>query len=134
MLKIANPYYLVPGTVVSVRVGFFFHVGIVSDRHDCNGLPYVISNSARVGRGAEESWDVFSGGKTVYQEIGLESALPWPFVLVRAGNLMPKKWDLLSWNCEHFVREALGIKVESPQLQSAIAFGAFLSFFCLVKK
>jgi len=136
-MKIGEPSCCVPSTVVGVWVGPFLHVGIVSDHRSFNGLPYVISNSARAGHGAEEPWDVFSGGRIVYQVDGLESALPWPVVLTRARNVLCKKWDLLGWNCEHFVREALGIRVESPQLQFVIwgGLGSFLlSSLVLSKK
>lgn len=114
-----NPAYLTPGTVVGVWV-VPLHVGIVSDRRDFNGYPYIISDSARVGHGAEEPWEVFSGGRAVYQIDTLKSALPSSVVVTRARSMCHRKWNLLTWNCEHFVREALGIRVESPQLQFAV--------------
>ena len=113
-----HPSTLSPGTVVSVPVfGLLSHVGIVSDRVGHDGCPMVISNSQRRRGGAEESWSDFTQGKEAKVE-PLSSSLPWWEVLDRARSRLGRRWDLLVWNCEHFVRYSLGLEPKSPQLRA----------------
>jgi hypothetical protein len=100
------------------------HEGIVSDLRGLDGLPYVISNSARAGQGAEEPWQTFTGGRKAHLLRNLSTRLLASTVLARARSMLNEKWDIFTWNCQHFVREALGLTVESPQLQIA-GWGAF---------
>lgn len=116
--------YLIPGTAIGVWVRGVVHEGIVSDLRGIDGLPYVISNSARVGHGAEEPWQTFTGGRNAYLLRNLSARLPASTVLAHARSMLNKKWDIFTWNCQHFVREAFGLSVESPQLRIA-GWGAF---------
>jgi len=113
--------YLTPGTVVSVQVGPVEHYGVVSDLHD--GItPYIISNSRRTGRVAEERVSIFSEGKDIKVH-GYPSKLSPAMAIARAKSQLGKAYDVLNWNCEHFVRWVHGLKVESPQLQAAVISG-----------
>lgn len=104
-----------PGTVVLVPVfGLFDHTGIVSDRR-YGGKPLVISNSSRSGGVAEEPWDTFAQGGDV-SLVGYPGRLPWNVVLHRARSFIGSRYGLMSWNCEHFVRFAHGLKPWSPQV------------------
>lgn len=123
---------LTPGTLVSVMVGPFKHYGIVSGRA-IGGMPHVISNSRRKGAVAEEPVSVFSGGKSIKVHGRLGELSP-SAVVSRARSQLGKTYNLLRWNCEHFVRWAYGIKVESPQLQRTLVLGLLaLSVFNVVR-
>lgn len=113
-----------PGTIVRVPVGLFTHRGIVSDRW-YGGLPMVISNSRRRRMVAEEPWETFANGGKVSIE-GYPSDLSPAVVLVRARSRLGEAWDLLTFNCEHFVEIAHGRKPQSRQLQAAVALGALV--------
>lgn len=106
---------LQPGDVVLVAVGPVHHVGIVTDRL-AHGEPFVISNSRRAGGVREGPLSVFSQGKPVFTQ-ELSSSLPLEEVLFRARSRLGDAWDLIGWNCEHFVRHALGLPTKSPQLR-----------------
>jgi len=116
------PQSLFPGTIVSVPVIWpVTHKGIVSDRF-LNGKPLVISNSARNGRVAEESWDTFSQGKAVSVD-GYPSQLSSHLVVSRARSRIGTKYDLFNQNCEHLVTEAHGMSPRSAQLAAFITLG-----------
>lgn len=113
---------LQPGEAVAIWIGIVEHVGIVSDLCDEHGRPYVLSCSARMSRGAEETWDVFTGGRKAHK-LRRPSNLPAYEVIGRARSMLHKPWNLIDWNCEHFLRNAYGVKSESPQLQFASFVG-----------
>lgn len=100
------------------------HVGIVSDRKDGFGRPYVINASKRTGRVLEESWHDFSQGLAV-RRLDLEPQRPRRHVLRDARGRIGQEWRLFSSNCEHFVRECMGYVRRSPQLRTWAA-GALL--------
>lgn len=106
---------LMPGTVISVDMGLYDHIGIVTDQY-VNGVPAVISNSLKNGGVSEESLADFTGGHLV-STVGYLGNLPVRQVLQRARSKIGTKWDLLLWNCEHFVRWAHGLNPASPQVR-----------------
>ena len=110
-----------PGTVVAARFGLYKHLGLVSDRWAGDG-PMVISNSKRSRHGAEETMAVFSAGTPV-RIVGYPGDLAPDEVLARARAVMTRPYDLLVWNCEHFIRHAHGLPRRSPQVQTAAALG-----------
>lgn len=132
--EILHAFYLIPGTAIGVWVRGVLHEGIVSNLRGIDGLPYVISNSARVGHGAEEPWQAFTGGRKAHLLRKLSPRLSASTVLARARSMLNKKWDVFTWNCQHFVREAFGLPVESPQLQIAGWGVAFLVGAALSRK
>ncbi len=112
--------YPPPGAAVSVPIGLGYrHKGIVSDQW-YDGKPMVISNSARAGGVYEEPWDEFAGGREVRNE-KLCGDFPPHVIISRARSFLGTKYDLLNWNCDHLVTEALGLNRESPQLQATVA-------------
>ena len=116
--------FLHPGKVIGVRVGPIIHVGIVSDKLYF-GEPMVISNSNRAGGVAEEPLGVFQGPYKLIP-MGQPAEAPREQVLARARKKIGTTWNLFSWNCEHFIRHAYGVKPESSQLQNAfVVAGAF---------
>lgn len=113
----ADSGYYPPGTVVSVALPLYHHVGIVTDRFS-DGKPMVISNSKRFGCVVEESIDAFAGGNPVTRDT-LQSTEPYWLVLNRARSRLGERYSLLSFNCEHFVRFAIGLTPNSPQITGA---------------
>jgi hypothetical protein len=113
-LPVGAPVYV-------VVFGLVKHWGILADRF-VDGKPTVVSNSYRAGGTFEEAWDAFSGGRDVHYA-PLSTALAGSEVLRRARARLGRRWSLWSWNCEHAVREALGLPVQSPQLRTAVAVG-----------
>jgi|ERR1051325_8580121 hypothetical protein len=112
-----------PGSIVSVPAYIlFWHKGIVSDRW-CDGKPLVISASARVGCGAEESWDLFSSGQQ-WRDEGYPGSLQPSQVLERARSLLGKPYDAFSWNCDMFVLACHGLSPVSVQLLLALVVAA----------
>ena len=111
---------LIPGTIVQIDFGFYKHPGIVSDRN-MNSMPMVISNSFRKRGVYEEPWDDFSNGKEV-EISGYSGTLPPEEVLSRARSKIGTRWNLLWWNCEHFINWSHGLKPRSPQVRSYAAY------------
>ncbi len=107
-----------PGQIIGVRVGPVIHLGIVSDHCDAMGLPMIYSNSFRSGRVALEPLAVFKG---VYEFVSVAQPADVPAwqVLARAQQMLGIRWNLFSWNCEHFVFSAYGLMPQSPQLNGA---------------
>lgn len=112
----------IPGQAIGVRVGVVTHVGIVTDR-TMNNEPMVISNSLRSGCVAEEPLSVFKGALEIVSVAQPASVPAWQ-VLARAREKLGIRWNLLSWNCEHFVTWAFGLKPHSRQLQAGMFTGA----------
>lgn len=106
-----------PGTVVATGISWtpFYHVGLLTS-DIANGVPTVISNSQRNGGVAEEPMADFGDVGSI-RVLGYWSDLNSEEVLQRARRYLGSKWSLTGWNCEHFVRAAHAVKVESPQLR-----------------
>lgn len=110
-----------PGVVLRVSHGIYDHVGLVSDRR-VGGELAVISHSADAGGVVEEPLSVFAGTRTFYID-GYPGQLPWFEVMARARSGWPKFYSLFGFNCEHFVRYAHGLPVESPQIRAWMSMG-----------
>lgn len=100
----------------------YHHYAIVSDRMH-GGKPMLISLSYRTGTVAEEPWDAVVRGRTVKR-----SQLPSRFspgqVLERArAEIGQRRYNLIAENCEHFVRDMLGLPARSHQLERAAGVG-----------
>lgn len=114
---------LQPGQPVKIGRRGYNHYAIVSDR-SAGGKPMLISLSRRTGTVAEESWDAVVQGRRVTPS-ALRSELPAPEIVARArAQCGRKRYRLLTANCEHFVREALGLPARSRQLETAAGAGA----------
>lgn len=119
------------GTVIRVNTGFYNHVGLLGDRF-INGERGVLSFSAKAKGFVEEPLSVFAGGHPVVCD-GYFGNLPPTTVMWRARLKAGQPYSWLDFNCEHFVRYAHGVRVESPQLQqvSAVLGVAGLAFLAL---
>lgn len=112
---------LKPGTVIEVCYPIFKHYAIVSDQI-VDGHPTLISLSRRTNTVTEEPWQkVTQGRRTKISPI--HGQLPGNIVVANARACMRTKdlrWNLLTFNCEHFVRLVHGLTVESDQVKSAV--------------
>jgi len=127
-----NLLALPAGTEVRVRHLFFSHVGMLSDRF-IGGERGVLAFSAKAGGLIEEPLSVFAAGKDV-EFIGYPGGLPPETVMQRARGRRGLKYDALGFNCEHFVRYAHGLPVESPQLKFWVrASGTVVALAILAK-
>ncbi len=130
----SNPYELVPGTVIAVCYPMYKHFAIVSDRLDkTNHLPKLISLSYRTGKVEEEPWHVVVGDKSIKKSF-IHGKLPKQAVLARARTCIDKdvRYELFTFNCEHFVRYAHGLPIESIQVKRAFYGAAAGAVSCLL--
>jgi hypothetical protein len=110
------------GTVVRVSHGLYDHVGLLSDRV-IEGERSVVSFCAAVGGFLEEPFSAFAAGRQVFSD-GYFGQLPPDVVMKRARSVRAQVYAWTQFNCEHFVRYAHGVRVESPQLQRCMALVA----------
>lgn len=118
------------GTVIRVNTGGYRHVGLLGDRF-MNGERSVLSFSAEAKGFVEEPFSVFSGGRPVVCD-GYLGELPSWVVMQRARERADQPYSLFNFNCEHFVRYAHGVPMESPQLQQVGAVLGLLGLAFLV--
>lgn len=115
---------MAPGTVVSVPwVLGVRHVGLVTERL-VEGRPTVISNSKRDGV-VEETWHAFCDGHLPQVE-SLRGPRDGRDAIAWARTRIGRSYDLFDSNCEHFVRDALGLPRESPQLRAGMAMAGLV--------
>ena len=120
---------LAPGTIIAVRYSMYKHFAIVSDRLDVKNtklLPMLISLSHRTGIIKEEPWNTVVGDKCI-ELSSISGQYSSSQVLSRARKCMNHnlRYNLLYFNCEHFVRYAHGLPMESTQVKQAF-YGAFV--------
>ena len=106
------------GNVVAIDYLGYRHVGIA------DGCGSVYENSHdRNGRG-KVSLKEFSGKNGIEHivNVGRIGNLPTSEIISRAERLIKdnKNYQLLSNNCEHFIREICDIDIKSPQVQAKI--------------
>lgn len=108
------PVSLLPvGSVLSVDFGLYTHVGVVTG-HDRRGLPIVTSNSHRRGGVFQESFAEFCEGRPckLIRAAGHDASI----LVQRARAALGQKYDLLRFNCEHFIEWVKGNPPSSGQL------------------
>lgn len=118
-----------PGSVVAIQLPLYKHFGVVTDRF-YRGERTVISNSWKAGGVVEQPITVFSDGLPIVG-VTYPSLLAAPIVVRRATSRLGEKYSLLTWNCEHLIRFAHGLKPSSPQI--AVLLLAGLTFFALTR-
>ena len=110
-----------PGTVIEVCYPIFKHYAIVSDQF-VDGHPTLISLSRRTNTVTEEPWQQVTQGRRVNIS-PIHGQLPGDIVVANARACVRAKdlrWNLLTFNCEHFVQLVHGLPVESGQVQNAV--------------
>ena len=120
------------GTVVRVRHGFYEHIAMLGD-HAMGGERAVVAFSAQAGGFVEEPFSAFARGRAVVIE-GFLGSLPPVVVMQRARMKQGQAYSLTEFNCEHFVRYAHGVPVESPQLRQWAFLGGLVGVVALAAR
>ena len=111
-----------PGTVVRVNHGLYDHVALLVE-HVTYGDRNVLAFSAQARGFIEHPFSDFARGRAVTVD-GYFGQLPGDVVLQRARSMQGRPYSWIAFNCEHFVRHAHGIEIESPQLQQWALLGS----------
>lgn len=117
------------GTVIKVNHGLYDHVGLVGD-YFIQGERSVLAFSAQAGGFVEQPFSDFANGRTVTVH-GYPGTLPPEMVMLRARLKRGQPYSWNTFNCEHFVRYAHGVHVESPQLRQWTFLAGLLGFLTL---
>ncbi len=125
-----NIWALPAGTVIRVNCGFYDHVALLSDRW-LGGERAVLSFSAQSCGLVEQCISTFAAGRDVTVD-GYLGGLPPGTVMQRARLKQGQSYSWTKFNCEHFVRYAHGVPVESPQLQQWAVLSGVASFFAVL--
>ena len=117
------------GTVVRVNCGLYDHVALMGSG-TMNGERTVLSFSARHRGLAEVPFSAFAENKQVTVD-GYLGTLSPDDVLKRAWLKRGQPYCLMTFNCEHFIRYAHDVNIESPQVTQWVllvnAFGALVA-------
>jgi hypothetical protein len=124
MPKYLDDSQLTPGSVIAVRYTMYKHFAIVSDKHsEDNGkyMPNLISLSYRAHGVKAEPSETVVGNRNIEKSL-IQGNDSTDMVLSRARSCIGKaiKYQLFTFNCEHFVRYAHGLTVESIQVKRAL--------------
>lgn len=89
------------------------------------GQQCVYANSPASGV-VRQTLHEFSLGRDIEASPIISRLSPYEIVR-RAESMLGRPYSLFTWNCDHFVNAALGLKAKSPQLQLVCwaAVGAF---------
>jgi len=99
--------------------GGVWHFGVVVGPQPQGAAYCIVHNSKIDGLVVLDTVNGFAGGKKVY--IAGRAAPGWEeFVAHDALSYVGRPYDLLGFNCEHFVNLVVDGKAESPQLQQAL--------------
>jgi hypothetical protein len=103
----------------------YFHVALIGDRI-IGSERSVLAFTPGAGAGGliEQRFSEFARGRPVTR-VGYLGTLPPEIVLQRARTMSEAPYSWTEFNCEHFVRYAHGVPVESPQLRFWAAVGLF---------
>jgi hypothetical protein len=119
------PIFLLPGMIVAAPMkgwlGLTRHFALVTTKQGPDGLPVVVANSRNSGGPAEEQWNKFTEGQP-HDRAYYPSALPPEAVLENAYRLFGTRYNLMSWNCEHFVNACHGLPATSKQIKQVRGF------------
>lgn len=133
-MKIQSPQEqilaLPTGTVIRVSHGWYDHVGLLGDSL-LKGERSVVAFSSKDMGFVEQPYSAFSQGRQVTSD-GYLGSLPSAAVMQRSRLKKGTPYSWINFNCEHFVRYAHGVQIESPQVKQWTILGsvaglAFLS-------
>jgi hypothetical protein len=119
--------YVVPGCVIAIKCWWGEHWGIAAA--DQYGRLTIISNRGFRGGVTEELWQDIVGTAQWRVVDNLTSELHAYSIVEGARSRIGNRYDFWTWNCQHLVYCALGLKPQSPQ-RDAVA--AAFSMACLV--
>jgi hypothetical protein len=128
------PRNLLAGTIVNAPMkgwlGLTRHFAIVTSKRDADGMPIVIANSRGNGGPGEESWSRFTEGQ-LHERAYYPSRLAPEQVLYNAYAMFGTRYNLISWNCEHFVYACHGMRPASRQVAGGLAMAALVGGIAL---
>lgn len=112
--------------LVLVNMGFYWHWALESDAYR-DGKPMLISNTMRNGTVKEETWDEVVGGRS-FKRVPIETSMSRHAVVTRARSAIGRlRYNVVSYNCEHFVTDVLtGVK-KSGQVRLFCAMACILT-------
>lgn len=110
-----------PGAIISVRKGPFTHLGILA------AVGTVITNSWKRGQVVEVSIQQFAAGQDICLHGYWGTLCPWE-IENRARSMLGWRYNVVTFNCEHFVRAAQGVEPVSKQVSMVVmaALGLFV--------
>ena len=117
------------GTVIRVSHGWYHHVALLGDGA-IQGERSVLAFSAQAGGFVEQAFSAFARGRRVTAD-GYLGGLPPSTVMQRARSKQRQGYSWTNFNCEHFVRYAHGIPIESPQLRQWALLGGVAGVLAL---
>ena len=112
---------------------FIYHYAVL---YIDNGEKYLMHNSVEQSVILQKWEQFFKARELIYicksNISGIDSAL----LLEKFNKLKVKRFDLLFYNCEHFVSELTGTKLEYSQLGKflVLLILPLVSLWCLIKK
>ena len=111
--------------IAIVHMGLYQHWALLSDKTK-DGKPMLISNTWRNGTVMEEPWDQVIGNRR-YELHNIHTTLSPSLILARARTYIGSvKYNLLQYNCEHFVHEAISGAARSAQVTQALTIGGLM--------
>ena len=114
------------GSVICVRGGAIVHKGIIhSVQIDGNTITvWIIDNSPHRGCVGYRTLEDFTGGQAAWLEVPVQNLQMADFIVSRAESQLGRLYDVVYFNCEHFVTLVLGLEPQSQQLQAWSWFAA----------
>lgn len=119
-----------PGAIVTVLMGGYQHYAIVSDRYT-NGMPMLISLSARRGTVHEEPWHTCAKNRQVTLSPEQGNLMPHVAIARARSAIRRREWHFLKYNCEHFAREVHGLGITSKQVRNGLLALSAMSYLFL---
>ncbi len=105
--------------IIKIDMGTYWHWALESN-YLYGGRPTLISNTRRNGNVQEEQWDQVVNGRP-YKRIAIATKEPAHQIINRARSAIgTTRYRLLSYNCEHFIRDLITGAAESRQVQKAV--------------
>ena len=109
--------------IVIVYMGLYEHWALLSDKVS-GGKPMLISNTWRNGTVKEEAWDQVVGGRP-YKIHAVKPSSPAHVILTKARNAAGHvKYDLIRYNCEHFINDMITGVAKSSQVRQMALIGS----------
>src|ERR1035438_9591944 len=128
-MDIALFYMHFRGSVICVRGGVKVHKGIIHSV-EINGntvTVWIMDNNPYRGCVGFRTLEDFTGGATAWLETIVESWHVADAIIARAESQRGRHYDLLGFNCEHFVTFALALKAQSKQLLEWVGLGCLMA-------
>jgi hypothetical protein len=118
-MNIARFYQRFRASVICVRDGAVIHKGLIHSvtiAGPCVTI-WIMDNNPDRGSVGYRTLEDFAKGQTAWLENPVQSWQQAEAIIARAESQFGRLYDMLTFNCEHFITLALGNEPESRQLQ-----------------